>query len=115
MKYDQEDAVKEVLHRRDRLLIRRTKQKVRYLSYASAGITAMLVACIVQLTDVVNAGTGLTDYGAFLLSDEAGGYVLTGVLAFVLGVVFTLLCIQTKKMKAQKELMNKKTEVEERQ
>jgi hypothetical protein len=115
MKYDRDEALKEVLHRRDRLLIRRMKRTVRRLSYASAAITAVLVISVVQLTDISQTGTGFSVYGAFLLSDEAGGYVLTGVLAFVLGVVFTLLCIQTKKMKAQKELMNKKTEVEERQ
>lgn len=36
-------------------------------------------------------------YGATLLSEEAGGYVLVGVLAFAAGVVLTLLCIRQRK------------------
>ncbi len=114
MKYDQDEALKEVLHRRDRLLIRQTKKTIRNLSYASLAVTAMLVAAIVQFTDVGGAQTGLSVYGSFLLSNEAGAYVMVGVLAFVLGVVFTLLCIQSRKLKMQKET-EKTEEVEERQ
>ncbi|MCR4655796.1 MAG: hypothetical protein K5770_06160 [Lachnospiraceae bacterium] len=36
-------------------------------------------------------------YGAFLLSPQAGGYVLAAVIAFVIGVVFTLLCQRYRK------------------
>jgi putative copper export protein len=115
MKYDQEEAVREILKRKDAFLIRRVKKTIRSLSYASAAITAMLVAVVVRLTDMGNAWTDQSVYGAFLLSKEAGGYVLIGVLAFALGIVFTLLCMQSRKLKMQKEVANKKHEMEEGQ
>ncbi|MBQ0134292.1 MAG: hypothetical protein KBS46_04090 [Clostridiales bacterium] len=36
-------------------------------------------------------------YGSFLLSREAGGYVLIALIAFVLGVTVTLLCLHYRK------------------
>ena len=48
-----------------------------------------------------SAFTG-TVYGSFLLSAESGGYVLAAVVAFVLGIVTTLLCLKIRnKRKAQ--------------
>ena len=40
-------------------------------------------------------------YGAFLLSQEAGGYVMTAVIAFALGVAVTLLCLRLQKRNKQ--------------
>ncbi len=45
-------------------------------------------------------------YGSYLLSEEAGGYVLTGVLAFLLGIAFTLLCLSLRN-KRQNKFQNK--------
>ena len=39
--------------------------------------------------------TGL--YGTMLLFDEAGGYVLVGVVSFMVAVVITLICIRGEK------------------
>lgn len=114
MRYDQNSALKEVLRRRDVLLVTRTKKLIRNLSAATVSLAVMLVISVVNFTAIVNPGTGLSVYGAFLLSAEAGGYVLIGVLAFILGVLFTLLCIQSRKLKSQKELMNNKNETEAR-
>ena len=33
--------------------------------------------------------TGSYNYGSFLISEEAGGYVLVGLVAFLLGIIIT--------------------------
>lgn len=38
-------------------------------------------------------------YGSMLLFDEAGGYVLVGVVSFTVAVVITLICIRRGKEK----------------
>ncbi|MBO4399711.1 MAG: hypothetical protein J5795_06225 [Lachnospiraceae bacterium] len=35
-----------------------------------------------------------SSYGAFMLSEEAGGYILVGVICFTAAVVLTLLCLR---------------------
>ncbi|MCR5651113.1 MAG: hypothetical protein K6F86_08040 [Lachnospiraceae bacterium] len=91
MKYSDEDALKEILKRSDAVVHRRNKNACAYLGGASAVMFAALVAVIMMLP-----GGGAAEftegsvYGAFLLSPQAGGYVLVAVLSFVIGVTVTL-------------------------
>lgn len=41
-------------------------------------------------------------YGTLLLFDDAGAYVLVGVLAFTAGVIVTLLCLRHRDKKRKK-------------
>lgn len=96
MKYTSEEALAEVMRRSDRIVLRRSRRSCRILSGASALLTAILLLVICNMpggSDSVFTGTV---YGSFLLSAEAGGYVLAAVLAFVLGVSVTLLCVKKK-------------------
>ena len=94
MQYTVDEALRETLRRSDVLKKRRRRMQTGALS---AGVVVLLGA-------VLTVGAGLTAgqasvigrsaYGAFLLPSEAGGYILAGVAAFVVGVLVTLLCIR---------------------
>lgn len=73
------------------------------LSGASALLAAALLFVIVAVSGRANSAFTGTVYGSFLLSVEAGGYVLAAVIAFALGVAVTLLCIRRKNIQAKKE------------
>ena len=47
----------------------------------------------VQTSDVASVADG---YGGVLLQDGAGAYVIVGIVAFVIGVSVTVLCIRLK-------------------
>ena len=55
---------------------------------------ALSITVIPGKNAVTSAGSV---YGSFLLSREAGGYVLIALIAFVLGVTVTLLCLRYRK------------------
>ena len=69
---------------------------------------ALLGACLLAVSAVTGCsnggGTGAARdsvYGSFLLSPEAGGYVLAAVIAFALGVAVTLFCLKRKKLSSE--------------
>ena len=96
MKYTAEEALTEILRRSERLVRRRNRWTDRLL----AGSASALLAVLVLVISLIPGGSGAPHtaavYGSFLLSAEAGGYVLASVIAFVLGIVFTLLCTRRK-------------------
>ena len=59
--------------------------------FLMAGIGALLSA--VQMPGIVSVAEG---YGAVLLRNGAGSYVVLGIAAFVIGVAVTVLCIRLK-------------------
>lgn len=72
-------------------------------------LTAMLSMLCLMLTGSLagaigafgSGGQGYVSglYGATMLLEDAGGYVLVGVLTFVAAVVITVLCIRYRKKK----------------
>ena len=85
--------------------IKRVKLKVRKLQRASESrlINALSVLCIIlslSLVGVIGVMTGGSWgtisglYGTMLLYEDAGGYVLVGVIAFVVAVTITILCLR---------------------
>ncbi len=67
-----------------------------------------VVLCIIALAgtglyipDIANmpSGTAETQYGSFILSGQYTGYVVVGIIAFVLGIFVTLLCLHVKETK----------------
>ena len=99
MKYTTEEALEEIMRRREEIVIRRERREFRILSGAAGALFALLIlvtAAVHEKPEFVSAGSV---YGAFLLGQEAGGYVLTAVIAFVLGVTVTLLCIKFKNLR----------------
>ena len=89
-----DSALQEVRSRSRLIRRRREKRILRNLAAGSATLCAALVAVVGTRIHRLDAGGNTSLFGAFVLPDSAGGYVLAGVIAFFAGVVFTLLCIR---------------------
>jgi fructose-specific phosphotransferase system IIC component len=69
------------------------------------GLSAMSIMLLISLTGAICALSGERPgavpglYGATLLNDDAGGYVLAAVLAFMAGVVVTVMCLRYRRKK----------------
>ena len=76
---------------------RRERRKTVALGAGCAGLTVCLAALIFGRSHA--GGTAGAYTGAAMLFEDAGGYVLSAVLAFMLGVIITVLCfrIRTKR------------------
>ena len=86
MKYSQQEQLKEILNRSEKLRQRREKNVISALSTSVAVLFFALLGCIGTIGKA-GVAESRTDYGAFLLSAETGGYVLAAVVAFVAGVI----------------------------
>ncbi len=78
------------MHRRAGELQRKRDLSILHLW---GSVSTALFLCLLMLSAAFPAGHGLTDStstASSLLSDSVGGYVLIGVLAFMLGVVVTV-------------------------
>ena len=96
MKYTTEEALAEIMRRSDQIMIRRDRRACRRLSGAAGALLTALVLVIALLPETAATAYNGSVYGSFLLSAEAGGYVLAAVIAFALGVVITLLCLKQR-------------------
>ncbi len=99
MEYTSDLELGEIMKRRDRILKKREKKRTLLLSCCVSVLLVLLVVGIVRLPGAGSAGSGVnqTVLGSFLLSSSAGGYILTAVIAFVLGVAVTLVCFRIRK------------------
>lgn len=81
---------------------RRQKRGIGRLS----AVCMLLFAALMQTADRV-VGQGQTaawgGFGAMLLREDAGGYVLVGVVSFAAAVVITALCFRLRIMENQKK------------
>ena len=81
---------------------RRQKRGIGRLS----AVCMLLFAVLLQTADRV-IGQGQTaawgGFGAMLLREDAGGYVLVGVVSFAAAVVITALCFQLRKRENQEK------------
>ncbi len=90
--YDAEKRVALVKKRMAKHHRRQVQKSIRSLSALCVLLVLFLVgmAGMVQGTPVDAAGM----YGAILLHEGAGGYVLVAVISFTVAVVITVLCIK---------------------
>lgn len=102
MKYTSEEALTEIMRRKDQVVLRRSRRSCRVLSGVSALLTVFLLLVISMMPGRTGSAFTGTVYGSFLLSAESGGYVLAAVIAFVLGVGVTLLCLRWAKAQRSK-------------
>ena len=96
MKYTTEMQLAEIPTRADRLRERQERRVLRSLSASAVSLLLLLCFCVGSFAARGPTGAAQLQYGSFLLSPEAGGYVLAAVLAFALGVVVTLLIHQRR-------------------
>ena len=82
----------------------RRRQRREAISLSAACI--LLCAALMQTAGTV-VGPGQTSawgvYGAMLLREDAGGYVLVAVVSFAAAVVITVLCFRLRKRENQKK------------
>ena len=92
MKYSTDEAMAEIMRRKISILDRKRKNMNMALSAAAIVLFAMLISTIALIKGSSAESADVSVYGSFILGEEAGGYILVALLAFILGVVVTILC-----------------------
>lgn len=90
------------------LVKKRVRQKQRRReTRALCGLSALCLLLSISLVGTIGALTGaghsaaLSLYGSILLHEDAGGYVLVGVISFTAAVVMTVLCVKYRERKKE--------------
>lgn len=98
------EQVKEIMKRAKHLKQKRTLQKsIVSLSIAACGCIMLLVTTAFYLpaSPSLNSSETTTLYGSLLLTTSYMGYVVVGLLSFLLGMCVMLLCIKFRNLKKQ--------------
>ena len=104
MKYTTEEALAEIMRRSEQItILRKNRRACQRFSAAAGALFAVLILVIAGMQEKPGITPAGSVYGAFLLSQQAGGYVLASVIAFTLGVAVTLLCLKMKKSSTRKK------------
>lgn len=91
------DIAREALRRVEGLSHKHAARRRTLLSASAAAAALILVVGVsLLIPNAVPSGITKTSLGVATLStgEAAGGYVLVGVIAFVLGVVVTIFCLR---------------------
>lgn len=82
----------------------RARSEALRRSYLATGSLFLISGAVLLLRGVQSPGVAaVTDgYGAVLLCNGAGAYVVVGLLAFALGVLATVLCVRMKGSAAER-------------
>lgn len=87
------------IHRRMNVLRNRYDRRILgSMTVLIAGLTVCMEMAHVSGIPTVNDG-----YGSVLLRNGADVYVIIGIIAFVAGVIFTVICIRFRDRKAHKQ------------
>ena len=103
MKYTTDEAMREIKKRSEKIEKKRERRKTNILTGMSVSLIAVLTIVIGLVPGQAVSVPEGTVYGSFLLSPEAGGYVLIALLAFAIGIITTVICFRSKK-KSDKNL-----------
>ena len=90
MKYTKDEALDEIIKRGRKIREKRNKRITGILSTAVVVSTFLLILSVSLFTGNAFMGDHSV-YGSFLLPTEVLGYVLVAVIAFVVGVVITVI------------------------
>ena len=102
MKYTKDEALEEILKRGRKIREKRNKQITGVLSTTTVILTFILFLSISIFTGNVVTETH-SAYGSFLLPTEVLGYVLVAVIAFVMGVIITVIIKKYKRTENDNE------------
>ncbi|MCR5332242.1 MAG: hypothetical protein K6E62_13820 [Lachnospiraceae bacterium] len=94
MKYSLDEAVAKIGERKKELIRRKNRRDIGILSSLTVLTVFALAIVMYRYIGFTAIDAGSSAYGSFMLPDEAGGYILVGVLCFVAAVIITLLCIR---------------------
>lgn len=93
-----EDQLLEIKERSARLITEREKRRSVILSRVSVCVCVVLIVAAAVSLSFLSEGTGIVpgNYGSLILTSQHLGWVVIGVLAFLLGVCVTLLCVRLR-------------------
>ena len=114
MKYSIEESLEQIETKKKRLIYRKKKRDINILAGSSVLCFLVLVLFIGQYTGFSLVPEEYSNFGSFMLPQQAGGYVIVGVLCFAIAVVITLLCIKWKEKNDMKENMEDHKEDKEK-
>lgn len=100
-KYAYDKALAEIMRRSRQMAQKRSRRLNRALSQSAVVLTIALITAVVLLPEKTGTPVAAdkTVFGAFILPQGSGGYVLSAVIAFCLGVVVTWLCCRKRREK----------------
>ena len=97
-----DDQLREIMKRADHVIERKDAQKTA-ISYAVSSFACFVLMIVTSLyipgISSSNSFETHEQYGSLLMNTAYMGFVVIGVLAFILGVFVTLLCIQIRKIR----------------
>lgn len=96
MMYDSDAVFRKIEHRREVLITKRYRKSIRRDSLTTFILFSVLLFFIGAFSGGTADSYDSSFYGASLLSPDAGEYVLISVVAFVLGVLVTALCVKIR-------------------
>ncbi len=98
-----ETQLLEIRDRAEKLKKDRKKRSTQALGGAVACVCLILIAVLSRgMTNVVGKNTALiSQYGGLILSEPKLGFVMIGILAFLLGVCVTLICVRLRDGESQ--------------
>lgn len=100
---DRTERVRQVQLRAKELHRKREKRLLGGLSLVCAALAFPLIGVICAMTGGGQGSRVPGFYGAMLLYEDAGGYVLVAVLALTTGVVVTALCLRYRRKREKKK------------
>ena len=100
--YDTTERVRRVKQTALRLIQKRERTALRRLGTLCTALALGLTGALAHFIGGAPGAAVQGAYGATLLADSAGGYVLVGVAAFTAAVVLTVVCMRLHEREKQK-------------
>ena len=101
--YDTTERVRRVKQTALRLIQNRERTALRRLGTLCTALALGLTGALAHFIGGAPGAAVQGAYGATLLADSAGGYVLVGVVCFAAAVVITVLCFRLRIRENQKK------------
>ena len=86
-----EERIQRLHERAEQLRVRRERRITAMAAFACLVLFAAILGIVHQISGEISDVAGNAYTGASLLSSEAGAYILVAVIAFMLGVVITVI------------------------
>jgi hypothetical protein len=99
MKYSIDESMQQITEKSRELKIKKQRRKVGLIAFSSVSVMIAVITAVYSYAGLGISGVKLgennySEYGAFMVPNEAGGYILVGLISFVAAVVITLLCLK---------------------
>ena len=89
MRYTTDTALKEIISRSEDIRRKKSAGTTALLTTVSGALLLALFAVFSAFVDRSSAGIVFAQYGALMMDEAAGGYVLTAVISFTAGTGIT--------------------------